>query len=268
MACLIGSLLERIRALAWKEAAPPRTRKKLESLAQRVEFAANGLDPAQTRRRRAKPRSERAPAAEAAPPAFVSAPSHLLAELRSSEWSVRADAAKALAAFGDPEAVDALVHALGDSSVEVAVNAAAALGAVGGEGARAGLLAVVQGGDGRYSSTTRTASLFALDALLAPDETEPLRAATRDFDADVSVTAIGVLAARGGHVAAGELLGIVEDETGFFMPTTRLAAAHGLSRVAPLDATGVERAWSREQDPAVYDALSRVVARLRGSAAG
>ena len=181
---------------------------------------------------------------------------------------MRADAAKALAGASDPDAVEALVEALGDSSVEVAVSAAAALGAIGGEKARAGLLVVLQGGDPRYSSTTRAASLFALDALLPPGETEPLRAATRDFDADVSVTAIGVLAARGGEAAAGELLGIVVDETGFFMPTTRLAAAHGLSRVEPLDAALVERAWTREQDPAVYDALSRVVARLRGPEAG
>jgi HEAT repeat protein len=248
MACAVGSLLSRIRALVWDWSGTGGARESLESLAQRVEVAADGLETAHTRQQRTTRRRRRD-----------------LADLRSPEWSVRAEAARALAGASEPEALDALVHALGDPSVEVAVSAAAAVGAIGGPKARDALLAVLQGGDPRYCSATRAAALGALDALLPPEETEPLRSATRDFDADVSVAAIGVVAERGGDFAAGELLGIVEDETGFFMPTTRLAAALGLSRLESLDAALVERAWSREQDPAVYDALARLLARLRGS---
>ncbi|HMK15912.1 MAG TPA: HEAT repeat domain-containing protein, partial [Methanomicrobiales archaeon] len=78
--------------------------------------------------------SERAPRAQAAPPAEMRDPKavdHLIKALSDKDEMVRSQAARALGEMRDPKAVDHLIRALKDRHKLVRAEAAEALGRIG-----------------------------------------------------------------------------------------------------------------------------------------
>jgi HEAT repeat protein len=152
----------------------------------------------------------------------------------------------------------ALVAALADDVVEVAVAAASALGARGDMRARLALLEVLRNSKGFYHPLVRAAAVTALGELLGPDEAEPLLDAVGDQDAEVSVAAIAALAAARVAGAADRLLLLLEEVSGYYLPTTRMAAARALAALPGVDRERLARLREHERDPEVRQLLERI----------
>jgi hypothetical protein len=138
----------------------------------------------------------------------------------------------------------ALIAALRDPSAEHAAACAVQLGRRAEPEARAALLEVLRNADGYFNPLVRVAALQALmqvpqAGVQAPEEwLAPLFAAVRDVDAEVSMAAIEAVATHAPPTLAIEqLLPIVLDDTGFFLPIVRAAASRALERAGLLATT-------------------------------
>ena len=153
--------------------------------------------------------------------------------------------------------VQALVRALRDSSVEVAVAAADALEQHPEEAATEGLLCVLQNPDGYFSPVTRVAAISALAPRLDAARFDPVFAAVRDIDAEVSIAAAAVITERMPSSASAQLLHVLSDTSGFYLPIVRLAVANALERAGLLHAAVVDELLWSERDPPVRRVLER-----------
>lgn len=177
--------------------------------------------------------------------------------MAASSWQARASAALSLAHHDGEGVLEALLHGLRDTSVEVAVAAVDALGNHAVEPATQGLLLVLQNQDGYFSPVTRVAAISGLAQRLSADQLEPLCAAIRDIDAEVSIAAAAVLTERAPHLASTQLLLVLRDTSGFYLPIVRLAIANALERAGLLYAGVVHELLPEERDPAVRRVLER-----------
>lgn len=187
----------------------------------------------------------------------------VLAQLASSDYRQRLRAVQALVHQRAPAALDALSAALRDRSVEVAVAAVGSLQIVAGRKAQSTLREVVDDEQRYYHPLVRAAAVHALGALLSEPECGPLLRALRDADAEVSIAAIGALGACAPARAGEELLAVVENRDGFFLPISRLAAARGLERLSWLPPATLERLERVQDDPHLREILARLVTRQR-----
>ncbi|MET0391217.1 MAG: HEAT repeat domain-containing protein [Polyangiales bacterium] len=182
----------------------------------------------------------------------------LIAQLTSStSWETRTSAALSLAQLRADGVVPALVHALRDRSVEVAVAAAEALAIQGGDDAQTELLAVLENNDGYFSPVTRVAAISGLARRLDTTQLGPVFAALRDIDAEVSIAAVAVIADRVPAQASGLLLPLLRDRTGYYLSIVRLAVANALERTGGLHAGVVGELLAHEQDASVRRVLER-----------
>lgn len=241
-------LMRLLKKLPWPTPLQRLTQRGLERLAARIPELAQLLD--------GKPRK---PATQRA---SKSALPELLAELSARDYQTRASAAQALAGHGEPEAIAALVAALRDRSVEVAVASATALGVGGSPEAERALRDVIANVEGYYHPLTRAAAVHGLGALLTSEsERAPLYAALRDHDAEVSIAAIAALSASHSAESALRLLDVIENQDGFFLPITRLAAARALERLPAVAGERLRRLGQHELDLNVSAQLSHLLAR-------
>ena len=182
----------------------------------------------------------------------------LIAQLMaSSSWQVRAGAALSLAHHSADGVVQALVRALRDRSVEVAVAAADALAQHPEEAATEGLLGVLSNAEGYFSPVTRVAAISALAQRLDAAGFEPVFAAVRDIDAEVSIAAAAVITERAPATASEQLLHVLRDTSGFYLPIVRLAVANALERAGLLHAAVVQDLLASERDASVRRVLER-----------
>jgi HEAT repeat protein len=179
-----------------------------------------------------------------------------LADLRSaSDYRDRVRAAHALASVVDEETTGALALALRDTSAEVAIEAAEALGSHRVESAISALRAALDNRDGYYSPMTRATSVRALGTLLPADQAMTLAAAVADVDSTVSLAAIAALADRDEAASTHALKAVLEDRAGFYLPATRQAAARGLLRLRRLDEDTCRGLLESEFDATVREIL-------------
>lgn len=184
----------------------------------------------------------------------------LIAQLMaSSAWETRAGAALSLAHHGGDAVVQALLRAVRDPSVEVAVAAVDALAHHSDDASTQGLLSVLQNSDGYFSPVTRVAAVSALSERLQPSGFEPIVAAVRDIDAEVSIAAASVVADKMPAAADACLMPVLRDVSGFYLPVVRLAIANALERAGLLHATTAAELLVAERDPAVQRVLERAV---------
>lgn len=247
-------VLSRLRALPWPEPVQRLTARSLQRLKARIPELAELLD---------GPKPKPRPKSQAETRASVSTLPELLEMLAGRDYQARTKAAQALANYREPQALDALVAALRDSSVEVAVAAATSLAVAGGERAVASLLAVLANTEGFYHPLVRAAAVHGLGGVLPRDDRGALVRALRDTDAEVSIAAIGAFSSSIGRDSAAALLAVVENSDGFYLPITRLAAARGLERLPAYGSADLERVRGWESDPAVADVLQRLILRAQ-----
>ena len=198
------------------------------------------------------------PAAPSSGPLESDAIEALMAQLSAAtSWQARASAAMSLAHVDDEGVVPALLRALRDPSVEVAVAAVDALGGrVDGRAVDA-LLEVLQNSDGYFNPVTRVAAITGLARRPDLTSVEPLLAAVRDIDAEVSIAAIAVIAERLPDIAEAQLSPLLRDHTGYYLPLVRLAAANALERSGSLHAGVAAELLQKETDPALRRVLER-----------
>jgi len=177
--------------------------------------------------------------------------------MASSSWQARAGAALSLAHHSGEVVVQALVRALRDSSVEVAVAAADALVQHPEEAATQGLLCVLQNPDGYFSPVTRVAAISALAQRLDAAQFDPVFAAVRDIDAEVSIAAAAVITERMPSSASAQLLHVLRDTSGYYLPIVRLAVANALERAGLLHAGVADELLASERDASVRRVLER-----------
>jgi hypothetical protein len=182
----------------------------------------------------------------------------LMAQLSAaSSWQARASAAMTLAHVDGEGVVPALLRALRDSSVEVAVAAVDALGGRADAPAVDALLDVLQNSDGYFNPVTRVAAITGLARRPDLTNVEPLLAAVRDIDAEVSIAAIAVIAERLPGIAEAQLSPLLRDHSGYYLPLVRLAAANALERSGSLHAGVAAELLQTEGDPALRRVLER-----------
>jgi hypothetical protein len=182
----------------------------------------------------------------------------LIAQLvSSSSWQARASAAMSLGHVSADGVVPALVRALRDHSVEVAVAAADALSGQRDEHAVTELLGVLENREGYYSPVTRVAAISGLARRLDVARFDPVFAALRDIDAEVSIAAVAVIAERVPGRAGKLLLPVLCDRTGYYLPLVRLAVANALERAGALHSGVVGELLPHEVDPSVRRVLER-----------
>lgn len=252
--------LAALRALPWPSPLQRLTARGLARLAQHLPELAELLGEA----RPSPTRSQGGPSPVASRTPVLEL-SELLARLGARDFGERVSAAQALASHSDPRATDALVGALRDRSVEVAVAAATSLAMSGSGGATRALLAVLDDTEGFHHPLVRAAAVHGLGQLLPRHDRAPLVRALRDPQAEVSIAAIAALGHHG-EVAAPHLLGVLLDAS-FFLPVTRLAAGRALERLAPYGADALAQAAAREPDPALRALMERLHARVAASTA-
>jgi hypothetical protein len=182
----------------------------------------------------------------------------LIAQLSAaSSWQARASAAMTLAHVDGEGVGPALLRALRDSSVEVAVAAVDALGGRADAPAIDALLGVLQNSDGYFNPVTRVAAITGLARRPDLTNVEPLLAAVRDIDAEVSIAAIAVIAERLPDIAEAQLSPLLRDHSGYYLPLVRLAAANALERSGSLHAGVAAELLQTESDPALRRVLER-----------
>jgi HEAT repeat protein len=182
----------------------------------------------------------------------------LIAQLMAAtSWQARAGAALSLAHHDGREVVQALVRALRDPSVEVAVAAVDALVQHADADTTQALLCALQNQDGYFSPVTRVAAVSALAQRLQSEHFAPVFAAVRDIDAEVSIAAAALITERMPREASAELLHVLRDNSGFYLPIVRLAIANALERAGLLHAGVVGELLESERDPSVRRVLER-----------
>ena len=184
----------------------------------------------------------------------------LIAQLIAADpWQARQSAALALARIEADGVVLALVQALRDSSAEVAVAAVDALANHSDPEATNALLSVLANTEGFFNPMTRVAAIAALSKRLRDDALAPITTAVRDIDAEVSIAAIAVTVDRVPSQALDQLLPILRDGEGYFLPLVRLAAANALDRAGLLGAPLRTELLQTERDPALRRVLERAL---------
>jgi HEAT repeat protein len=189
---------------------------------------------------------------------------------------VRAGAATALGAFGDPAAVVPLVVAVGDDQRDVRLAAVAALGRLGGPGAVAALAPLLGSSDLRMCE----AALAAL-VMIGAASVDSLAGALKDRDSYVRARATKALGEIGGERAVEPLTATLHDRS----KMVRQAAADaldGLGWAPPKTETGAaywvaKRDWRQcakaaavepliavlhDEDEAIRHSASRVLVRI------
>jgi hypothetical protein len=198
------------------------------------------------------------PATPASGPLESDAIEALMAQLSAAtSWQARASAVMSLAHVDGEDVVPALLRALRDPSVEVAVAAVDALGGRADGPAVDALLGVLQNTDGYFNPVTRVAAITGLARRSDLTSVEPLLAAVRDIDAEVSIAAIAVIAERFPDIAAAQLSPLLRDHSGYYLPLVRLAAANALERSGSLHAGIAAELLQQETDPALRRVLER-----------
>jgi HEAT repeat protein len=177
--------------------------------------------------------------------------------LAASAWQARASAALSLGHVDAEGVVPALVRALRDPSVEVAVAAVDALAGREERAATDALLGVLADAERYFNPVTRVAAISGLARQLDVESFGPVFAAVRDIDAEVSIAAVAMIAERLPSAAATHLLPLLHDASGFYLPIVRLAAANALERAGCLHAGVVTELLGGEKDPAVRRVLER-----------
>jgi HEAT repeat protein len=175
----------------------------------------------------------------------------LQAALTAPSWQTRAEAIARCGEVPSLIHVPALIGALRDESAEVAAAAALALGKQGSPYASDALRDVLANREGYFSPVTRAAAVQGLARCLPASELAPLRAALTDVDAEVSLAAIAALAECAPRTAVEDLLPLLQDVSGYFLPPVRLAAATALARTGALSQHELSGLLAREQDPAI-----------------
>jgi hypothetical protein len=204
----------------------------------------------------------RAPASEEAPPSTVTIGAWIDDLRRAPDFEERVSAARRLAdVAGEGVAgegvVDALLDALNDPSAEVAVSALDALSRTGDPRAAPALASVLTNAEGYFSPLTRAAAVVGLARCSGPAAVPLLSEALTDVDAEVSLSAIAALAEVGPGMATTRLAAILTDETGYFLPAVRLAAAHALGAGGASDPDLATALLASERDPEVRAVLAR-----------
>jgi len=179
----------------------------------------------------------------------------------SSDFAERARTARSLTSAASGEALAALAAALRDRSVEVAVEAALALGYHDREMAVPVLRDVVEGGDGYFNPIVRAAAIRSLGMLLPQGHGDVLVGAVSSVDGEVSIAAIATLIERGEPKSAIKLLEVLEDRSGFYLPVVRKAAAEGLSTLGFHDDTRLRPLMEAENDADISRTLNALVNR-------
>jgi HEAT repeat protein len=199
-------------------------------------------------------------------PLTTSSVESLIADLRDGDsWQNRVRGATGLGKSNADGVMDALLGALRDASAEVAVAVVDALAQQSDPRALKSLRNVLANPDGYFSPITRVAALSRLAERLPIVQFDPILAALRDVDAEVSIAAIAAIVDRLPRHAAAQFVPIVRNESGFFLPVVRLAAAGALERAAALSAREASELLRLEQDGAVGAVLRRI-AEHRASA--
>lgn len=155
----------------------------------------------------------------------------------------------------DDGASEGLGRALRDPSAEVAIAAAEALAGTANRKARRELVAAVRNSDGYHTPSVRRASLRALGRPRSEEERAIVDASLRDVDPDVCIAAAEILGALRDREATDALCRLLEDQSGFYLPATRLAAARALVLCAGLAPARVRELRRVESDSAVAAAL-------------
>ena len=158
----------------------------------------------------------------------------ILFSLRDPDWKVRADAANLLGTWRQDGVEDALHSALRDDSAEVAATAAVSLSRLGTARAISALREVLENRDGYFSPVTRAACVHGLARCIDSDEAQAVLDVVQDVDAEVSIAAILAISERLPELATPRLLSVLSDDTSYFLPLVRLAAANALSRLGTL----------------------------------
>jgi HEAT repeat protein len=209
---------------------------------------------------------ERAPHAEAAAPAVTPLPNveaRLASLSQDPSWAARVHAVQQLAGNATPAVITALLRALRDPSVEVAAAAIDALARSRDARVVPALRGVLANTDGYCGSVTRAAAVQRLAALLDRSELEPVLDAIGDVDASVSIAAIAGLAEHAPSMLEDQLVPLLADRTGYYLPVVRVSAARALVRRAALSPARAAELLQTEPDPDVRAVLE---AALRSSA--
>lgn len=167
-----------------------------------------------------------------APPAPAAQPdvAALVELLRNGEFNARLAAAAKLGTLGVPEASQALIAALRDSTAEVAREAALALASDRSEATVQALSAAAENRDGYYHSQTQVAAIESLAKIGDVAAIPSLLLAIRARFADPSLAAIRAVAKIAPPEQSAAALTIVADNPeGYFLPTVMEAAGAILS---------------------------------------
>ncbi len=195
-------------------------------------------------------------AASAGPQADEPSLRELLAALeRSPEWQERARAAAQLASVDAPAVVPGLLRALRDPSADAAAAVVDALAARPEPAAKRALLEVVSNGDGYFHPLTRVAAIHGVAQQLEPSDLEPVLHAVQDVSAEVSIAAIAAVTTRAPE-AAQNLIHVLRDKSGFFLPAVRLAAARVLTQTGSIPPNLALQLLESEADLGVRELLS------------
>lgn len=128
----------------------------------------------------------------------------LLPLLNSTDWSVRADAARALGGLKDIRSLEKLISLLSDTDErwQVRGNAALALGLIQDQRAAQPLLTALRD----TSSQVRASAAMALGSVRAPGSLEMLIGALEDPESDVRRASVGSIGQIGGAEAVAPLI--------------------------------------------------------------
>jgi hypothetical protein len=183
----------------------------------------------------------------------------LLADFaRAETWQDRASALTALAEHRGDDLVQALLPAVRDESAEVAVAAIDALTAQPDPRAEQALRDVLANAEGFFSPVARVAALSGLAERLPRTAFSPIFDSVKDVDAEVSIAAIALIAKHHPAEALGQLLPLLKDDSGFFLPVVRLAAISAIEHTRALTASEAGALLAGEHDPAVHAVLARI----------
>jgi HEAT repeat protein len=174
-------------------------------------------------------------------------------------WQDRAGAAADLARVDADDAVEPLLRALQDPSAEVAAAAIDSLARFRGVRVTAALERVLRNRDGYFSPITRAAAVHGLARGASDGELEPVVQALSDLDAEVSLAAIAALGEYAPAALRRNILPLIEDRSGYFLPFVRLAAVNALVRSGRLEHDIAIRLRRSEADPSIRGALEQVI---------
>jgi len=204
----------------------------------------------------------RPPAPTSAPPPRTPAPYEAL--LEGGTWTVRRDAALALRRHPGERTREALIVAITDPAVEVALAACEALVEVGTAEDAGRLLDLARSGTGALHPFTRAGAVWAAGTHASIEHVPALCTLVHDVNTEVSSAAIEALGRVADESALEVLWGVLEDDRGYYLAMSRSAAARALGDRGALDDARVAHLLRSETDPVVRSALEAKMARPTG----